>query len=87
MGRSYFRRLDNALLHPRRCGPRMEVSVNAMSRCFDWAAARSFDGSLLDGWMDVQDTRRTHTGKRDGELGHRGPFATVFNLFLCVRVE
>lgn len=62
-----------------------EHPMNAMSRCFDWAAA--FDGSLLDGWMDVQDTRRTHSGKRDGELGHRGPFATVFNLFLCVRVE
>lgn len=64
-----------------------EHPMNAMSRCFDWAAARSFDGSLLDGWMDVQDTRHTHTGKRDGELGHRGPFATVFNLFLCARVE
>lgn len=37
------------------------------------------------GWMDVQDTRHTHRGKRDGELGHRGPFATVFNLFRCVR--
>lgn len=59
--------------------------MNAMSRCFDWAA-RSFDGSLLDGWMDVEDTRRTHSGKRDGELGRRGPFATVFNLFRCVYV-
>lgn len=57
-------------------------------RCRDVSTgrrARLMEVYWTVGWMDVQDTRHTHRGKRDGELGHRGPFATVFNLFRCVR--